>query len=108
MLYALLFLPALLAIAWVATRPRQPQVLAEAVAEPAPAVVSGDPDPLAALDTLLAELERATVELDAADALDERSVADLEALAERLERVGEALQPAFAHGDDVEAHLDAA
>jgi hypothetical protein len=91
-LYALLFLPALVAIAFVVLRPRRVRVLAEdAGTQPRPA------DPMDALDALLAELETAT--------LDERSAEELETLAAQLERVGEALQPAFAHGDDVEAHL---
>jgi hypothetical protein len=95
MLYALLFLPALAAIAFVVLRPRRVRVLAEAV--PAVPTLSAPADPMDALDALLAELENAT--------LDERSAVELEALAEQLERVGEALQPSFAHGDDVEAHL---
>jgi hypothetical protein len=41
--------------------------------------------PLDALDALLAELESTTVRIDGADALDEGSVAELEALAARLE-----------------------
>jgi hypothetical protein len=99
-LYALLFLPALLGIALVVLRPRE-GVLAEGVL-PA-ATVSGEADPLAALDALLAELERTTVRIEGDDELDEEHVHALETLAARLERVGEALQPAFAHGDDVEA-----
>jgi hypothetical protein len=66
-LYALLFLPALVAIAFVVLR--RPKTLAEAVPENA----------FAELDELLAELESAT--------LDERSAAELDALAERLERI---------------------
>ena len=66
-LYALLFLPALMAIAFVVLR--RPKTLAEAVPENA----------FAELDELLGELESAT--------LDERSAAELEALAERLERI---------------------
>jgi len=66
-LYALLFLPALAAIAFVVLR--RPKTLAEAVPE----------NPFAELDELLAELEAAT--------LDERSADELEALAERLERI---------------------
>ena len=100
MLYALLFLPALVAIAFVVTR-RKEIVLAEMIG-PAPEL-SGEPDPLAALDALLAELERTTVRIESDDELDEEHVRALEALAERLERVGHALQPALAHGDDVEA-----
>jgi len=66
-LYALLFLPALAAIAFVVLR--RPKTLAEAVPE----------NPFAELDALLGELESAT--------LDERSAAELVALAERLERI---------------------
>jgi hypothetical protein len=75
-LYALLFLPALAAIASILLR-RRPAVLEEAVPE----------NPFATLEGLLGELERKT--------LDERDVAELEALAveleaaaARLERVG--------------------
>jgi hypothetical protein len=66
-LYALLFLPALAAIAFVVLR--RPKTLAEAVPE----------NPFAELDALLGELESATLE--------ERSAAELVALAERLERI---------------------
>jgi len=82
---------------------RRELVLAEAV--PAPATISGDVEPprprplvllppqakapadlaLDALDALLEELESTTVRIDGADALDEGSVAELEALADRLE-----------------------
>jgi len=66
-LYALLFLPALVAIALVWLRPRhKPRVLAEAV--PPPATISG------------------------ADELDERAVADLEQLAEKLEAAAASLE----------------
>lgn len=66
-LYALLFLPALAAVAFVLLR--RPQTLAEAV----PA------NPFAELDALLGELESATLE--------ERTADELVALAERLERI---------------------
>ena len=66
-LYALLFLPALLAVVFVLTRRRK--TLAEEIV----------PNPLAELDALLAELEART--------LDERSADELNALAERLERI---------------------
>jgi hypothetical protein len=92
MLSALLFLPALLAIAFLLLRrPRRgrPRVLAEAV--PAPATISGDVDAIAALDALLAELERATVRIDGADELDGDAVRELERLAEKLEAAAEAL-----------------
>jgi hypothetical protein len=85
-LYALLFLPALVAIATLLVRwrkPRPTRVLAEAA--PPPAAISGDVDPVAALDALLAELERATVRIDGADELDESAVLELERLADKLE-----------------------
>jgi hypothetical protein len=83
-LYALLFLPALVAIAFVVLGPpRKQRVLAEAV--PPPATISGDAGPIAALDALLAQLECTTVRISGADELDERAVADLEQLAEKLE-----------------------
>jgi hypothetical protein len=85
-LYALLFLPAIVAIAYVVLvrgRPEPPKVLAEAVPPPA-AQISGDPDPLQALETLLGELERAT--------LDERDVEELERLAEQLELTARELE----------------
>ena len=66
-LYALLFLPALAAIAFVVLR--RPKTLAEAVVA----------NPFSELDAVLAELESATRE--------ERSAAELVALAERLERI---------------------
>jgi hypothetical protein len=95
---ALLFLPALVAIAYVVVRWRRPQVLAEAavVEPPAPVVavteavpepaaqISGEADPLQALETLLVELERAT--------LDERDVDELERLAEQLEATARELE----------------
>ena len=67
MLYALLFLPALAAIAFVLLR--RPKTLAEAIPE----------NPFAELDALLGELESATLE--------ERTADELVALAERLERI---------------------
>jgi hypothetical protein len=99
-LYALLFLPALAAIGYVLLRWRRqpaileevalapvqapaPVVVPEAVPEPA-AQISGEADPLQALETLLAELERAT--------LDERDVEELERLAEQLEATARELE----------------
>jgi hypothetical protein len=84
MLYALLlFVPALAAIAYVLRRPsRQHVVVAEAVAEPAE--ISGEVDAISALEALLAELERAT--------LDERDVGELERLAEQLEATAAELE----------------
>ena len=87
MLYALLFLPALLGIAYVLLVRRRsepaPRIVAEAV-PPSVAQVSGEPDPLQALETLLSELERAT--------LDERDVVELERLAEQLEATARVLE----------------
>jgi hypothetical protein len=90
-LYALLFLPTLVAIAFVCLRPRRrPRVLAEAVL-PA-ATITGDVDPIAALDALLTELESTTVRIGGADELDEGAVAELEQLAERLEAAAASLE----------------
>ena len=75
MLYALLFLPALVALAWV-VRPRGERILEETAAAAS--------NPFDTLETLLSELERATLE--------ERDVAELEALAEELERAAERLE----------------
>jgi hypothetical protein len=90
MLSALLFVPAVLAIAFLLLRrPEPPRVLAEAV--PAAATISGEVDPVAALDALIAELEETTVRIDGADELDGDAVRKLERLAERLEAAAEAL-----------------
>jgi hypothetical protein len=88
-LYALLFLPAVLAIAFVLVR-RPVRVLAE-VATP-PATISGSVDPIATLDALLAELEGATVRIDGADELDEHAVLELEQLADKFEAAAAALE----------------
>ena len=88
-LYALLFLPALIAIAFVLVR-RPVRVLEEAAA--APATISGDVDAIATLDALLAELEGATVRIDGADELDENSVVELERLADMLEAAAVSLE----------------
>ncbi len=72
MLYALLFLPALLAIAYVVHR--RPRTLEEAVVE----------NPFQTLDAILDRLESAT--------LDERDVAELERLADELERAAQRLE----------------
>ena len=91
MLLALLFLPALVAIATLVWRWQRPtRVLAEAVAEPA--TISGEVDPLAALDALLVDLEQATVRIDGSDDLDESAVVQLEQLAERLEAAAASLE----------------
>ena len=78
MLYALLFLPALVAIGWIVMRSRRPVTIVEetAVAEPSA--------PFSALETLLDELERKT--------LDERDVEELEALAAELEAAAARLE----------------
>ncbi|MGZ4389856.1 MAG: hypothetical protein ACXVZL_10790 [Gaiellaceae bacterium] len=93
MLYAILLVPAVLATAFLLLRRRRSEppvrVLAEAV--PPPATVSGEVDPVAALDALLAELERTTVRIDGADELDGDAVLELERLAGLLEAAAEAL-----------------
>jgi hypothetical protein len=88
-LYALLFLPAILAIAFVLVR-RPVRVLEEAA--PAPPTISGDADPVATLDALLAELEGATVRIDGADELDDNAVVELERLADMLEAAAASLE----------------
>jgi len=76
----------------VLRRPKEPEpVRVLAAAAPAPAEISGEIDPVAALDALLAELERASVRIDGADELDEGAVHELETLARRLEAAAEAL-----------------
>ncbi|HEX3225124.1 MAG TPA: hypothetical protein VHQ89_03425 [Gaiellaceae bacterium] len=93
MLYALLFVPAIVAIAFVVLRPRaKPRVLAEAV--PPAATITGEVDPIAALDALLTELESTTVRIGGADELDVRAVAELEQLAEKLEAAAASLERA--------------
>jgi hypothetical protein len=95
-LYALLFLPALAGIVYVVLR-RRPRVLEEAVPEagrmagkagaarPEDRVVfCAPPNPFATLEGLLGELERKT--------LDERAVAELEALAAELEAAAARLE----------------
>jgi hypothetical protein len=110
-LYALLFVPALLAIAFVLVR-RPVRVLAEVALTPA--TISGDVDPIVTLDALLAELEGATVRIDGADELDEHAVVQLERLADKfeaaaaaIERVGKTFEPPVAHRDDVESDREA-
>ena len=80
-LLALLFLPALIAIAVVLVR-RPVRVLAEVAV--APPTISGDVNPIATLDALLAELEGAS--------LDDSSVVRLEQLAEKLEAAAASLE----------------
>ena len=93
MLYAVLVVPTVLVIAFLLLRRRRseppPRILAEAV--PPPATISGEVDPVAALDALLAELERTTVRIDGADELDGDAVLELERLAALLEAAAEAL-----------------
>jgi hypothetical protein len=87
-----LVVPLLVAVAllvrWL--RPRPTRVLAAAA--PAPAAISGDVDPITALDALLAELEGTTVRIDGADELDESAVAELEQLADKLEAAAASLE----------------
>jgi hypothetical protein len=93
-LHALLFVPALAAVAVLVLRWRRPRpvrVHAEAVPPPA-ATTSGEVDPVAALDALLAELERATVRIGGADELTGDAVVELERLAGRLEAAAVALE----------------
>ena len=82
-LYALLFIPAILASVFVLVRRRVPVRVLDEVA-PAPPTISGDVDPVVTLDALLAELEGAT--------LDERAAAELERLAELLEAAAASLE----------------
>jgi hypothetical protein len=89
-LYALLFLPALVAIAFVLMRRRPVRVLADTAAPPA--TISGSVDPIVTLDALLAELEGATVRIDGADELDNNAVLELERLAEMLEEAAASLE----------------
>jgi hypothetical protein len=83
--YALLFLPALLAIAFVLVR--RPVRVLEEVASP-PATISGSVDPVATLD----ELEGTTLRVDGADELDDGAVLELERLAEKLELAAASLE----------------
>ena len=73
-LYALLFLPALLAIVYVVHR--RPRVVEEAVVT--------TENPFETIDSLLTKLESA--------ALEERDVAELERLAGELERAAQQLE----------------
>ena len=95
MLLALLFLPALVALTVLALRWRRPgpvRVLAEAAVPPPVARISGEVDPVAALDALLAELEGATVQIGGAEELDDSDVVVLERLADKLEAAAAALE----------------
>ena len=83
---------AALAAVVVRRRRREPEpVRVLAAAAPAPATISGDVDPVAALDALLAELERTTVRIDGADRLDEDAVRELDRLAETITAAAESL-----------------
>jgi hypothetical protein len=82
MLYALLFLPALLAIALVVLR--KPRVRVLAAEAPVPPTISGEVDALAVLDAVLADLESSTLEGRSAEDLDELA----RAVEQALERVG--------------------
>jgi hypothetical protein len=87
---ALLLVLALVAAAALARRrpAHAPvRVLAEATAPPP--TISGDVDPVAALDALLAEVEATTVRIGGADELDADAVRELEQLAEMLEAAAE-------------------
>jgi hypothetical protein len=75
-LYALLFLPALVAIAYVVLRPRRTTIAEEAVAA----------NPFDVIDAILEQLESATLE--------ERGVAELERLAAELEAAASQLERA--------------
>ena len=89
-LLALLFIPALVAIAVVLMRRQPVRVLAEVA--PPPATISGRANPIATLDALLAELEGATVRLGGSDELDDDAVAQLEQLADKLEAAAASLE----------------
>ena len=78
MLYALLFLPALVAIGYVVVRARREVTIVEEAVPPS------TPNPFDTLETLLSELERLT--------LDERDVEELEQLAAELERTARQLE----------------
>jgi len=80
-LLALFFLPAIAVIAFMLVR-RPVRVLAEET--PPPATVSGAVDPVTTLDALLAELEDS--------ALGDRSAAELEQLADKLEAAVDGLK----------------
>jgi hypothetical protein len=83
----------LLVVAILLVRWRHPApVKVLAAAAPAPPTVSGEVDPIPALDALLAELEGATVRIDGADELDESAVVELERLADKLQAAAAALE----------------
>jgi hypothetical protein len=89
---ALLLVLAVVAAAAAFARRRRPahapvRVLAEATAPPP--TITGDVDPVAALDALLAEVEATTVRIGGADELDADAVRELERLAAMLEAAAE-------------------
>jgi hypothetical protein len=84
-----LLVAAILLVRW---RRPAPPVMVLAAAAPAPPALSGEVDPIPALNALLAELEGATVRIDGADELDESAVVELERLAEKLEAAAAALE----------------
>jgi len=85
---------ACLAAAVLVRRRRRPEpVRVLAAAAPAPVEISGEVDPVAALDALLAELERTTVHIGGADELDAGAVHELETLARKLEAAAAAFAP---------------
>jgi hypothetical protein len=88
-LVAVLALAAVGAVAVLRRRRAPEPVRVLAAAAPAPATISGDVDPLAALDALLAELERTTVRIDGADRLDADAVRELDRLAETIAAAAE-------------------
>jgi hypothetical protein len=90
-LVAVLACGAALAVVAVRRRRKPEPVRILAAAAPAPATISGDVDPLVALDALLAELERATVRIDGADRLDADAVVELERLADTIESAADSL-----------------
>ena len=93
MLAALGLVVPLLVVAILIVRWRRPApVRVLAAAAPAPSVLSGEVDPIPALDALLAELEGATVRIDGADELDESAVVELERLTDKLEAAAAALE----------------
>ena len=92
MLYALLFLPAILASVFVLVRRRPVRVHVLAEVAQLPPTISGAVDPIRTLDALLAELEGATVRIDGADELDEHAAIELERLADMLEAAAASLE----------------
>jgi hypothetical protein len=89
---ALLLVLAVVAAAAAFARRRRPahapvRVLAEATAPPP--TITGDVDPVVALDALLAEVEATTVRIGGADELDADAVRELERLAAMLEAAAE-------------------